>query len=124
MSRIMPGTGVGSHAVVAPVHRLADRPIQPPPTRRKKAIEDEVQALESAAEFVQALLKDRAAAAAGETADILSALSAFAADPALMMAAKAEVNNGWDAQTAISRASKSFAQMLQSAFAITSAGIT
>ncbi|MFZ9840078.1 MAG: putative PEP-binding protein [Candidatus Nanopelagicales bacterium] len=115
MSRIMPGTGVGSHAVVAPVHRLADRPIQPPPTRRKKAIEDEVQALESAAEFVQALLKDRAAAAAGETADILSALSAFAADPALMMAAKAEVNNGWDAPTAISRASKSFAQMLQSA---------
>ena len=115
MSRILPGTGVGSAAVVAPVHRLADRPIQPPPTRRKKSIEEEVQALEASAGYVQQLLQQRAAQATGDIAAILAALSAFAADPALLMAAKAEINNGWDSPTAISRAAKSFAQMLQSA---------
>jgi phosphoenolpyruvate-protein phosphotransferase (PTS system enzyme I) len=115
VTRVLAGTGVGSAAVVAPVHRLADHPIQPPPTRRKKSIEEEVAALEGAALFVQNLLQSRASAAAGEIAEILTALSAFAADPALLMAAKAEINNGWDSPTAISRAAKSFAQMLQSA---------
>ena len=115
VTRVLPGTGVGAAAVVAPVHRLADRPIQPPPTRRKKSIEEEVVALEQAALAVQNLLQTRASAAAGEISAILTALSAFAADPALLMAAKAEINNGWDSPTAISRAAKSFAQMLQSA---------
>ncbi len=115
VTRVLPGTGVGAAAVVAPVHRLADRPIQPPPTRRKKSIEEEVEALEQAALAVQNLLQTRASAAAGEISAILTALSAFAADPALLMAAKAEINNGWDSPTAISRAAKSFAQMLQSA---------
>lgn len=115
MNRVLTGTGVGATAVVAPVHRLADRPVQPPPTRRKKSIEDEVAALEVAAKYVQELLQQRAGKTTGETSAILIALSAFAADPALLMAAKAEVNNGWDSPTAISRAAKSFAQMLQTA---------
>jgi len=115
VSQILPGTGVGSTAVIAPVHRLADRPIQPPPTRRKKSIEEEIAALEAAAKSVQDLLQSRATQASGDASAILTALSAFAADPALMMAAKAEISNGWDSPTAISRAAKSFAQMLQSA---------
>ena len=115
MSQILPGTGVGSSAVLAPVHRLADRPTQPPPARRKKSIEEETAALEAAAQFVHNLLKERSEQTQGDTSDILAALSAFAADPALLMAAKAEISNGWDSPTAISRAAKSFAQMLQSA---------
>lgn len=115
VTRVLLGTGVGAAAVVAPVHRLADRPVQPPPTRRKKSIEEEVVALEQAALAVQNLLQTRASAAVGEISAILTALSAFAADPALLMAAKAEINNGWDSPTSISRAAKSFAQMLQSA---------
>lgn len=114
-SRILKGTGVGSHAVMASVHRLADRPIQPPPARRINSIEDESTALEAAAKATAKLLEDRSALAKGDTANILLALSAFAADPALLMAAKAEISNGWDAPTAIHRASESFAKMLEDA---------
>jgi len=115
MSKTLHGLGVSAGSATGPARRLGTPPTLPgaePPVADTGAEADRaVAALEQVGEF----LRDRAAAASGQAADILAAEAMMACDPALASQVRGLAAAGRPAAWAASEALASYRAMLTAA---------
>ncbi|MFI2367555.1 phosphoenolpyruvate--protein phosphotransferase [Streptomyces sp. NPDC018833] len=112
----MRGIRVGGGSACGPVARMAPPPVLPA-ARRVEAVDApaEAAAARDALADVAADLERRAAAVAGEAADVLSAQAMMAADPSLADRAESLVHEGSDAAHALDAAFEGFRASLLAA---------
>ncbi|MGW7467610.1 PEP-utilizing enzyme, partial [Streptomyces xantholiticus] len=113
---VLRGIGIGGRSATGPVARMAPPSAVPPP--RTVAPADapaEVAAAQGALAWVAADLEERAAAAGGDAAAVLSAQAMMAADPTLADQVGALVLGGTDAAHALDQSFRVFRASLQAA---------
>lgn len=115
MSRSFAGVGVSAGRVIGPVRRMPD-PITAPadgaPLPEGTTAEQESARLADAARTVAAGLRERAATATGDAADVLKATALMASDKTLLKAAVKLVDSGTCAESAIWEAADAVATQL------------
>lgn len=109
------GVGVSPGRVVGPVLRMPP-PIAPPvpsaPLPAGATAESESERVRAAGKAVSAALKQRAAAASGDAADVLQATALMAADPMLLKTAVKLLSTGLHAEAAVWQAADTVAAQL------------
>ncbi|SCK08433.1 phosphoenolpyruvate--protein phosphotransferase [Streptomyces sp. WMMB 322] len=115
-SAVLTGIGVSAGSAAGEVARMAPTPALPEPRALTEAdVPAEVAAARDALRQVAADLERRAAAVAGEAADVLSAQALMVADPALSDQVEARIRSGSDGAHAITDAFGEFRAALQNA---------
>ncbi|MER6611915.1 phosphoenolpyruvate--protein phosphotransferase [Streptomyces xantholiticus] len=113
---VLRGIGIGGGSATGPVARMAPPSAVPPPRTVEPAdAPAEVAAAQGALAWVAADLEERAAAAGGDAAAVLSAQAMMAADPTLADQVGALVLGGRDAAHALDQSFRVFRASLQAA---------
>ena len=105
------GIGVGQNSAWGRAFHLV-RPTFPPFTKSTETPQTELQKLRAAVSNVSNQFRGLANSADELSSEILSTLQLMLQDPALVEKAESFVDEGWDAQTSIQKAFKSFAEAL------------
>ncbi len=114
MAQVMTGIGTGGGSVAGPVARMAPPPALPAPQAVAEAdVPARTVAVRSALAKVAADLEDRASTADGAAAQVLTAQSMMAADPALSDRAAVLVAEGLDGPHAVDGAFHDFRSALE-----------
>lgn len=111
-SKVYLGIGVGDSTAWGKTVILAARPKIPAEAKSLASVQDEKARLVEAIGFVVSNLKATAEKADETTSDILFALLALIEDPALLEEAEVYLIEGWNAETSVVRAMRSFTELL------------
>ena len=112
---ILQGIGVGNRTVVGEtIHFLPRIKLPGKKKSNKSAQEEQLRFQKSFTEFISSL-QMKAKVADENLSNILLAQEALAGDPELIENVKTEINNGWDAESAIQIAMGEFIELLKGA---------
>ena len=110
--KVYSGIGVGDSTAWGKTVVLAARPKIPAEAKSLGSAQDEKARLVEAIKYVVSNLQATAEKADETTADILFALLALIEDPALLEEAEVHLTEGWNAETSVVRAMRSFTELL------------